>query len=309
MTSIYEKAAKDLMDDGVCILRDVIPLEQVEDLRKSLEDVFNRTTQSQKTNGARTDMTKAANHLRSIGKGHLILEEKLEEGDTTASTGGRYLTELEAGRWHEGVKHFEHHSKLPFAVAQVLEEPSHLHFYMDHIFLKEAGSMLKTAWHQDAPYFPFECNANDPNPGKAAVCWVPVDIVAANSGGMRYIKGSHKWREYAPNVLITNDAFDQNRKVPCLPDIYEGIKNGKYTIIQFQNVKPGDVIIHHPNCVHGSGAIISSTHRRLAASIRYVGSNIKWLNKSINPNGYDLVKHWSKNREANVLMVISQIIK
>ena len=54
MTSIYEKAAKDLMDDGVCILRDVIPLEQVEDLRKSLEDVFNRTTQSQKTNGART---------------------------------------------------------------------------------------------------------------------------------------------------------------------------------------------------------------------------------------------------------------
>jgi hypothetical protein len=118
MTSIYEKAAKDLMDDGVCILRDVIPLEHV-------EDVFNRTTQSQKTNGARTDMTKAANHLRSIGKGHLILEEKLEEGDTTASTGGRYLTELEAGRWHEGVKHFEHHSNLPFAAAQVLEEPSH----------------------------------------------------------------------------------------------------------------------------------------------------------------------------------------
>ena len=37
----------------------------------------------------------------------------------------RYLTELEAGRLHEGVKHFEHHSNLPFAAAQVLEEPSH----------------------------------------------------------------------------------------------------------------------------------------------------------------------------------------
>ena len=46
------------------------------------------------------------------------------------------------------------------------------------------------------------------------------------------------------------------------------------------NVKPGDVIIHHPNCVHGSGANVSASKRRLAASLRYVGSETKWKNKS-----------------------------
>ena len=292
----FDKAKQDLLQNGVCILRGVIPPEQITAFRTSLEQVFARGISDQVARGARSDLTLAAERIKSEGRGGDLLEE-----ETEIETGGRYLTEIEAGRWHRGVQDFELNSVLPTAVATVLGETDKLHFYMDHLFLKEAGSKLQTAWHQDAPYFPFECDANKLHPAKAAVCWVPVDVVASNSGGMRYVKGSHKWREYAPNVLITNQAIDKNSETPVLPNIDMGIQNGKYEIITFQNVKPGDVIIHHPNCVHGSSANTSASHRRLAASVRYVGSQVRWLKKKTNPEGASLAKQWEINRQAGYL--------
>ena len=300
----YKQAQQDLLQNGVCILRGVIPQTQINQLREALEEVFSRDATSQLTVGARSNMTKAANTLKLQGKGNTILEEPTE-----IETGGKYLTELEVGRWNKGVRHFEHNSTLPAAVAKAIGETEQLHFYMDHIFLKEAGSKLKTAWHQDAPYFPFDCNANSSNPVKAAVCWVPVDAVAANSGGMHYVKGSHKWQEYAPNVLITNQPIDKNSQTSSLPDIDQGAKDGIYEIIKFTNVKPGDVIIHHPNCVHGSGANVSASKRRLAASLRYVGSETKWKNKSTNPSSRNLAKQWEINRQTSVLTIGTMLMR
>jgi len=41
---------------------------------------------------------------------------------------------------------------------------------------------------------------------------------------------------------------------------------GEWELIGFDDVRPGDVIIHHPNTVHGSGGNTSAGTRRLAAS-------------------------------------------
>jgi hypothetical protein len=109
---------------------------------------------------------------------------------------------------------------------------------------------------------------------------------------MQYVKGSHKWREFAPNVLITNEPISKRHKVPPVPNIEKGAKDGQYEVITFDGVVPGDVIIHHPNCIHGSGANVSGTQRRLAASVRYVGSGIRWMHKDTNANGLSLTKKW-----------------
>lgn len=42
------------------------------------------------------------------------------------SGGGKYLTEIDAGRWHQGLKGFEHTSTLPSVVAAVIQEPHEL---------------------------------------------------------------------------------------------------------------------------------------------------------------------------------------
>ena len=146
--------------DGVVCLKAVISEEAVAALRKALCDIFARSDVAGR--GLRTDMTAAA--AMAHAKGDTLLVDTadgvpLKGGRTAAAAAaagrGRYLTEIEGGRWHAGLRHFEHHGPLPALVAALLRS-STVRFFMDHLFLKEAGSALRTAFHQDAPYFPFE---------------------------------------------------------------------------------------------------------------------------------------------------------
>ena len=199
------------------------------------------------------------------------VKNALDDRTRKTNKDGRYLTEIDAGRWHQGLRDFEFNSSLPSIAANVLKTKE-LRFFMDHIFLKEGGSGLQTAMHQDLPYFPFQGE-------QCAVCWVPVDSVRASSGGMRYVRSSHLWREFSPTTLITNERTHDS-PVPMLPsNIFEKDENGTplYDVVQF-DAEPGDVIIHHPRTVHGSSGNVSES-RRLAASIRYVGDDIRWLSK------------------------------
>ena len=100
-----------------------------------------------------------------------------------------------------------------------------------------------------------------------------MDSVSKESGAMGYIKGSHKWPEYSPNALVSNDrTHDDN--TPTLPKIEDN--ESKYDIMYF-DAEPGDVIIHYPRTCHGSRGNTTLNQRRLAASIRYVGDDVRWV--------------------------------
>jgi ectoine hydroxylase-related dioxygenase (phytanoyl-CoA dioxygenase family) len=164
---------------------------------------------------------------------------------------------------------------------------------MDHCFLKEPASEIRTAWHQDAPYFPFTGE-------QVAVCWVPVDPVCFQSGAMGYVKGSHKWPEHSPNTLYSNEKTHESGN-KLLPDI--DANNEFYDIVYF-DAMPGDVIIHHPLTVHGSrGNITSGTNatRRLAASIRYCGDDVRWLRKKSELSTTTLAKKWHLQKDMTLL--------
>lgn len=230
-------------------------------------------------------MTSAAEQLRAEGGGARLLEDPGERR-------GRYLTELDAGRWHDSLREFEHSSQLPGIVGELLGTQS-LRFFMDHIFLKEPGSLLRTAYHQDAPYFPFEGE-------QAAVCWVTVDSVSRENGAMSYVRGSHRWPEYKPSTLITNDPTHKN-DAPALPDI---LKNqDQYDIVSFP-AEPGDVIIHHPRTVHGSSGNVSTSSRRLAASIRYIGDDVRWTNKATLVPNSTLISMWDVKHKIELMKIL-----
>ena len=321
--------------DGVVHLRGVLPTDDVADLRRGLEEAFYRSDTS--TAGFRTDMTAAA-AAAERDDGAAILRD----GD--AGGVGRYLTELEAGRWNAALRHFELESALPSVVGRLLGTME-LRYFMDHCFLKEAGSAIRTAFHQDAPYFPFEGE-------QCAVCWCPVDTVAAETGAMGYVRGSHRWPEHSPNTLFSQQATHVN-DAPPLPDI-EG-REAEFDVVYF-DAEPGDVIIHHPRTVHGSrgntsglgggaggggegggggggggagggaspgagagtalgtvaGAAaapaaapaapaggtsspvgtVAGGRRRLAASIRYCGDDVRWKRKRSELPSSVLIKRW-----------------
>eukprot|EP00665_Eupelagonemidae_sp_cell47_P010035 gene10035-6764_t len=65
------------------------------------------------------------------------------------------------------------------------------------MFYKERGSLVRTAFHQDASYFSMKGE-------QIAICWVPVDVVTKASGAMGYVRGSHRWPDARgrPGVVV-----------------------------------------------------------------------------------------------------------
>eukprot|EP00966_Prymnesium_polylepis_P302980 6999167-Prymnesium_polylepis.1 len=174
--------------------------------------------------------------------------------------------ELDAGRWHAGLRDFALQSSLPALVAQLLGA-SDVRFFMDHVFLKEGGSQGRTEYHQDLPFFPLAVVGS-----QAAVCWLPVDSVTHDTGAMGYVPGSHRWSEAQPTNLMTHGAAHNT----ALPDIL-GCE-AEFGVRYF-DAEPGDVIIHHPATVHGSAGNVTEARRRLVVSLRYVGGDVTWRKK------------------------------
>lgn len=178
--------------------------------------------------------------------------------------------------WNTDLRRFVTTIPLPEVVAQLLQT-DRLKFHNDHLFYKESGSLVRTAFHQDASYFAMRGE-------QVAICWVPVDVVTKASGAMGYVRGSHRWPDaqgrpgvvFQPKNLVTEQRTQpliemMPKGMPELPDI-EG-NEAKYDVVYF-DASPGDVIIHHMKTVHGSAGNTSAERHRRAASIRYIGDDV-----------------------------------
>lgn len=120
---------------------------------------------------------------------------------------------------------------------------------------------------------------------QVAICWVPCDVVTRDSGAMGYVRGSHRGPTFAPKNLLTSAetqtmAEYMPKDVPLLPNIEANEKD--FDII-YHLAKPGDVVIHHVNTIHGSAGNTSLERHRRAASIRYVGDDVVFHPNKVDP--------------------------
>ena len=152
---------------------------------------------------------------------------------------------------------------LPERIAALMRS-DRINFYGEQLFLKEAGSLHRTAFHQDMPYFHVTGD-------KCCTVWVPLDPITEENGMMGYVKGSHRWRTHAANGFVTRTPL-YGTGLPPLPDI-EGCEE-KYDIV-YCPTTPGDVIVHHANTVHGATGNSSDRDRR-ALSIHYLGDDVRY---------------------------------
>jgi Phytanoyl-CoA dioxygenase (PhyH) len=86
--------------------------------------------------------------------------------------------------------------------------------------------------------------------------WIPVDPVSFNSGTIRYVRGSHRWGFFKPNVFVSQMAFP-GADGGTLPDM-DGHEE-EYDIVSSE-LEPGDLLVHHHLTVHGSAG--NATLRR-----------------------------------------------
>jgi len=254
--------------DGVVKLEGILPVGTAEFLGDCFDDMFFRDDSvgggMRMGRGTMLDHQAMADEVEARGQGDTLLAEGLPGQKRT----GRFMTEGNCFHWHTDFNRFCSLGPLPEVVAQLLQT-SKLQFYHDHCFYKEAGSLLRTGFHQDKSFWGLRGD-------QVAVCWVPCDVVTRESGAMGYIRGSHKGPTYAPNNLLTTKssqtmAAHMPDDVPLLPDI-EG--NEKDFDIIYHEAQPGDVVIHHQNTIHGSAGNRSLERHRRAASIRYIGDDV-----------------------------------
>lgn len=189
-------------------------------------------------------------------------------------------------------------SPIAEIVGSALGTP--VRFYMDQMFIKPAGKIVPTPWHQDTCYY----NVDGHDLIRAWVCVDPVPRDAS----LEVVRGSHRWNvTYRPVVgrdpasdpegaakaeaafaaneaIIGADSHEQwsyadaflDVNLPPTPDI-EGHRDS-YEILGW-DYKPGDVLLFHGHILHGArGGVTLPNPRRSHASM-WAGSDVRYVHR------------------------------
>jgi ectoine hydroxylase-related dioxygenase (phytanoyl-CoA dioxygenase family) len=234
--SAEELAAYDA--DGVAVLRNVVNARWLEAMSRAIDGVLS-------------------------DPGELSVEY------TPKEKSGRYYIEYFMWRRHPDFRAFVKDSPMPELAARILRSKE-VNLFYDQLFVKETSTEEATPWHQDLSYWPLAGN-------DILSIWIPFDRVTRDTGGVVYIKGSHRWgKMYRPVGFSPGSEFDRMYKtvdLEDLPDIDAG--SHAYEMMHW-DLFPGDVIIHHPLTVHCASGNRSSTVRRRALALRYLGNDARY---------------------------------
>lgn len=148
---------------------------------------------------------------------------------------------------------------------------SEARLFFDHAFVRDAGTMQDTPWHQDRPYWPFQGR-------QIASVWVALTPCNEASSAVRFVRGSHNWgKVFRPmafcqkggssEFLNVNAALEEIPDIDAAPDAYE---------VLCRDMQPGDAIVFGAEVVHGAKENRDTSLRRAALSIRYVGDDAIW---------------------------------
>ena len=126
------------------------------------------------------------------------------------------------------------------------------------LFIKNPNEKGFVSFHQDAKYIGLE-------PHNWVTVWIAVTDANEHNGCMRMLPGSHK-----QNIKTHEQKFDENN----LLTRGQTITNVRLDKTEPIILKAGQVSLHHPLIVHGSG-LNNSNDRRIGFVIQsYIGTNV-----------------------------------
>lgn len=266
---------------GVVLLRGVLDLATVNQIRRGIDEAVSTLNSSpagydySQLTTAYQEADKDLLARESQGQHNVaaIVEHMRASGDRllfddAGGRSGRFMIDTGVTARLNTLRRLALHGCLPEIPAALLGSKE-VRFFGDQMFVKEPGTRERTAFHQDATYFPIDGQ-------QCCVLWVPTDPVTAETGAMQYVRGSHKTGKlYKPNVFVSQTPLP-GAEGELLPDI-EGHPED-FDVVSF-DVEPGDVLVHHYKTVHGAGGNLSRYQVRRAISIRYCGDDIRVVDR------------------------------
>ena len=153
-------------------------------------------------------------------------------------------------------------SVVPEAAATLMDSRS-ARLHHDHLLVKEPGTMQRTPWHQDQPYYNVD--------GRGISAWIPVDPVP-KGGSPEFWAGSHlgPWR--LPRSFLDEQArWFPEGSLSEMPDIEAD--RSLYDIRQW-HLSPGDVVFFSFLSVHSAPGF-PFDHKRRVVSLRFLSAEAR----------------------------------
>ena len=163
------------------------------------------------------------------------------------------------------------------------------------LFIKNPDQKGFVSFHQDAKYIGLE-------PHNWVTAWLAVTDANEENGCMRMWKGSHK-----EDLKFHNQKFDENNLLTRGQTV-ENVPIKETTPVV---LKAGELSLHHPKVVHGSGPN-KSKDRRIGFVIQsYIGTNVDQVLGKMYvqlARGEDLFNYHKKANRPNQLMDKKDVI-
>lgn len=175
-------------------------------------------------------------------------------------------------------RNFVYHSPAGEMTARLMGSRSSV-FYHEHLLVKWPGTLKKTPWHHDQPYYPVNGRQN-------VSLWMPLDPVSKASC-VQFVRGSHDWgRWFVPRKFATerNYAIEDASAKPMLEDRpFEDVPAidehpEDYEILAW-DMEPGDVIAFHMCTLHGAAGNQSLTDARRVLATRWLGDDARFATR------------------------------
>jgi ectoine hydroxylase-related dioxygenase (phytanoyl-CoA dioxygenase family) len=143
-------------------------------------------------------------------------------------------------------------------------QASTVRLYHDHMLTKEPGTLQRTPWHQDQPYYNIEGEQN-------VSMWIAVDPVRRHST-LEFLASSHRGPWLMPRTFMTQQArWFPEGSLQDLPDVEA--QRAQLPIVGWA-IEPGDVVCFHMLALHAAGPVDADRRRRVF-SVRFLGDDIR----------------------------------
>ena len=127
------------------------------------------------------------------------------------------------------------------------------------LFIKEPHTKGFVSWHQDARYVGLE-------PHNWVTAWLAITDVTEENGCMYMLPGSHQ------QPLVEHDDTYGEDNILTRGQTIHGVDEDKTVPVL---LKAGQLSLHHPRVIHGSGANMSAKRRIGFAIQSYIGGDVE----------------------------------
>jgi ectoine hydroxylase-related dioxygenase (phytanoyl-CoA dioxygenase family) len=158
------------------------------------------------------------------------------------------------------------------AIAARLLRSENVNLLYDQFLVKEPGTETPTSWHQDGPSWPVHSD-------HALSIWMALDPVTLCSGGLKYVRGSHKGPRYSQYVNVVRHGQKQAKS--GLPDCPDFDTLGDAVELLSWDLEPGDCVVHNLWTAHATGGNLDPATRRRAHTTRWTGDRATYSTKSV----------------------------